>query len=251
MLLTISKLPNARALFQTEVDNKDPRHLRTAVTRAIAAGVRLSGANLSGANLSSADLTDVDLSDTDLRDINLANANLTRANLRGANLRGGNLRGGNLRGANLRGANLRHAILDGADLADADLADADLADADLYNVQSLFHARGLPEIPCIEQLDVKVLAWIEATPAQFNMSAWTSQNECGTTYCRAGLAVHLAGDAGMALQRARGWEAAGGLIYQKSTGDLPNFRATNGSALDDIQRCAKQQLQLQPGGSLK
>ena len=68
-----------------------------------------------------------------------------------------------------------------------------------------------------------------------DMSAW----HCGTTHCRAGWAVTLAGKAGSALESAVGTEMAGRLIYEASTGrPAPDFFASNKDALDDIKRCA-------------
>jgi len=68
------------------------------------------------------------------------------------------------------------------------------------------------------------------------MGAW---HTCDTMHCRAGLAIHLAGPAGYALEEKLGSaEHAGRAIYRASTGRSPYFFATNKRALEDIRRCA-------------
>jgi hypothetical protein len=52
--------------------------------------------------------------------------------------------------------------------------------------------------------------------------------------------VHLAGAAGYALEKERGWRAAGRAIYLASTGRYPYFFATNERALEDMRRCAEE-----------
>ena len=169
--------------------------LALAVVAAVAAGADLIGADLIGANL---------------RGANLSGANLSGANLSGADLRGANLSGANLSGANLRGANLR-----GANLSDADLSGADL-----------------PYAPKIEKLESKILAAIEAPGCALAMRDW---HTCETAHCRAGWAIHLAGEGGKVLEVLLGPSAAGALIYNASCGYVPNFVATNEDALADIK----------------
>jgi hypothetical protein len=90
-------------------------------------------------------------------------------------------------------------------------------------------------VPIVENLDALVLA--EAEAGNVEMSTW--HHACGTTHCRSGTAVHLAGEAGYALERAVGYEAAGRMIYEASTGrPAPNFYASNEDAIADIRRCA-------------
>ncbi len=144
------------------------------------------------------------------------------ADLRRADLRRANLREANLIGANLREADLSEADLIGADLRDADLRDADLRDADL------------PYAPKIENLDAKILTAIDNGGA-LNMATW---HTCETTHCRAGWAIHLAGEAGKVLESLLGPRAAGALIYNASTGRVPDFFASDGDALADIRACA-------------
>lgn len=66
-------------------------------------------------------------------------------------------------------------------------------------------------------------------------SDWHS---CKTTHCRAGRAIHVAGDAGYALEKEVGSWMAGALIYQESRGDFPDFYADTIEAMEDIEKCA-------------
>jgi hypothetical protein len=93
--------------------------------------------------------------------------------------------------------------------------------------------RELP-VPIVEDLDRKMY---EATRngENFDMCSW----HCGTTHCRAGWAITLAGEAGSKLEEAVGSAAAGRYIYEASTGrPAPDFYATTMDALADIARCA-------------
>ena len=165
-----------------------------------------------------------------LRDANLRGADLSGADLRDADLGDADLRRANLRGANLRDADLRRADLSGADLRDADLGDADLRRADLSGA----------DIPVVENLHTKISAMIEAD--QFDMNDWHGKNTCGTTHCHAGSAIHLAGDAGYALEQKLGSPVAGALIINASCpyleGKVPDFYTDNVSAKKFIRDCA-------------
>jgi hypothetical protein len=89
------------------------------------------------------------------------------------------------------------------------------------------------EVPIVEGLDQKVCAAAEA--GKRNMRQW----HCGTTHCRAGWAITLAGEAGTKLENVLGSEAAGRLIYEASTGRVaPDFHASNEAAIADIRHCA-------------
>ena len=160
--------------------------------------------------------------DANLRDANLRDANLRDANLRGADLRDANLRGADLRGANLRGADLSDANLRGANLRDANLRGADL--------------RGAPfAIPNIHQ-KIYESASIDGA---LDMGSW---HTCQTTHCRAGWAVHLAGDAGRSLEFILGTPTAAAYIYMASDPKLekiPDFYTNNDAALADMKRLAE------------
>ncbi|MCX5495409.1 hypothetical protein OSH11_11885 [Kaistia dalseonensis] len=72
------------------------------------------------------------------------------------------------------------------------------------------------------------------------MGSW---HTCNTTHCRAGWVVHLAGEAGYALERFHGTALAAQLIYRASNPDLPvsptRFYETNDEALADMRRMAE------------
>ncbi len=158
---------------------------------------------------------------------------LVRAVLDGANLVGAYLGGATLGGANLVGANLGDANLGGADLGGANLGDANLGGADLVENARRYRERH-PDIPVVADLDRRILEAIDAGGA-LDMSTWHS---CETTHCRAGWAIHLAGQAGYQLERRYASEIAGRMIYRASTGRCPNFFAPTAEALEDIRRCA-------------
>jgi len=186
----------------------------------------LRGANLRGANLRYADLRGANLSYADLRGADLSDANLRGANLSDADLSGANLRGANLRGADLSDANLRGANLSYADLSGANLRGANLSDADL---------RGAPIITNIHQRVYEAAS----QPDALDMRAW---HKCGTTHCRAGWVVVLAGDEGKALEDSIGPAAAASLIYLASDPTLekfPSFYCSNDEALEDMKRLAE------------
>ncbi len=161
-----------------------------------------------------------------LRDADLSGADLRGAYLRGADLRGADLRDAYLRGADLRGADLRGAYLRGADLRGADLSGADLSGADLS---------GCPvKIPDIH----KAIFEAASAPGALDMVQW----HCGTTHCRAGWVVTLAGEGGKALEWAMGTPAAAAMIYLASDPKLekmPDFYASNEVALADMKRLAE------------
>ena len=228
------------------------------------AGANLARADLACANLACANLACANLAGANLADADLAGANLAGANLAGANLAGANLAGAYLAGAYLAGANLAGAYLAGADLADADLADArnrpaSLADhkdpetpyvrsgrattPEARRAERLASAQRYrehhPRVPVVERLDAKILDAVSLPGNALNMSDW---HTCETTHCRGGWAVHLAGEAGYALEAELGSaESAARAIYRASTGRAPHFYATNEQALEDIMRCAAEQ----------
>ena len=171
----------------------------------------------------------------DLSSAVLRGANLTGANLTGANLIGAYLSDADLTGANLEGANLTGANLEGANLTDANLTDANLTDADLRGAN--LTGANLPDgVPIISNIDAAILAAIEAG-GTLDMKDW---HKCETTHCRAGWAVHLAGDAGYALEDRFLASTAGALIYAASRPDkpIPNFYASNEDAMADMRQCA-------------
>lgn len=125
----------------------------------------------------------------------------------------------------ITGATIR--AVDADSLKFVDLRGADLRDANLRD------AKGVTA-PVIPNLDDAILAAIESSGA-LNMNTW---HTCETTHCRAGWAIHLAGQAGKMLEDRIGPSAAGALIYYASTGSVPDFYASTDAALADIRACA-------------
>ena len=169
---------------------------------------RLRDADLRGADLESANLEKADLGSADLR-----GADLEKANFKGACLEGVDLRGANLRGANLKWADLSRAILRGAQLDD--------------------------DVPVVPDIHRAVLRAVGPDGEALNMREWHS--DCGTTHCRAGWAITLAGEAGRELEERVGPSAAAALIYQASDPGLdriPDWAAGDDEALADMRRLA-------------
>ena len=203
----------------------DKPTLRETVLNAVAQKAYLAGAYLACANLADADLADADLAG---------------ANLAGAYLACANLAGADLADADLAGANLADAYLAGAYLAGADNVSTEVTGEPRKPyvklskdpVERLAQIRERnPGIPIVEDLDGKILAAIE-NGGGLEMSNW---HTCETTHCMAGWAIHLAGDAGKALEAERGPQRAGALIYRVSTGRAPHFFASNQRALADLK----------------
>jgi hypothetical protein len=193
-----------------------------AVRKALESGVDLRGAYMGGADLRDADLGGADLRGADLGDADLRGADLRGADLRGADLRDADLGGADLRDADLNGVDLGGAYLGGVDLRGVDLRGVDLRGADLLKIKNI---------------DAAILAAIDARGNELRMSFW---HTCGTTHCRAGWAIHLAGDAGYRLEKVVGSAAAGALIYAASRPDkpVPDFIASDAVALADLRACA-------------
>ena len=139
--------------------------------------------------------------------------------VRWARKKDANLHGADLSGADLSDANLRDANLGGADLSGADLGDCPVKIPNIH--QTVFEAASQPNA--------------------LDMGTW----HCGTTHCRAGWVVTLAGEGGKALEYAMGTSAAATMIYMASDPKLekvPNFYATNAEAMDDMRRLAKAEM---------
>ena len=159
--------------------------------------------------------------------MNLIGADLRYADLSDVNLIGANLIGANLRYANLSDANLSNANLRYANLSDANLSYANLIGADLRYAKSI-------TAPVIEDLDGRILKAIEAG-GKLEMGQW---HTCDTTHCRAGWAIHFAGDFGKSLEDRIGPSAAGALIYWASCKRIPDFFESNEEAMKDIRKGA-------------
>jgi hypothetical protein len=239
-------------------------------------GANMADANLAGAHLVRADLADAYLAGADMSGADMAGANMADANLAGANLARADMSDANLADANLARAYMADAYMAGAYLADADLAGADMAGADMAGADLagayMAGARNVPagiaaetpaepyarrppmpespadrarryrercpDVPVVEHLDARILSLVEAGEGRLEMSAW---HTCETTHCRAGWAIHLAGEQGRRLEERHGPAVAGAMIYRASTGRVPHFHASNERALEDIRRCADMQ----------
>ena len=157
----------------------------------------------------------------------LADADLARAYLAGANLAGADLAGANLAGA--RGMDPNAPRIDPPEPYQR------IIGADAQRRRALRYREQHPEVPVVENLDKRILEVVESGAGKLDMSSWHS---CKTTHCRAGWAVHLAGEAGFELERKLGAQHAGAAIYRASTGRVPHFFANNVNAMADIRRCA-------------
>jgi hypothetical protein len=95
------------------------------------------------------------------------------------------------------------------------------------------------DVPLVADLHRKVYKAC-LNPGALNMIQWHSL--CGTTHCRAGWVVTLAGAAGKALESAYGPAVAAAMIYAKAYPDQPTpdfYEWCNEAALDDIRACAE------------
>ncbi len=147
-----------------------------------------------------------------------------------ANLRCADLRCADLSDANLRCADLRCADLSGANLSGADLSGADL-----------------PETVKVEHLFIKVKAAIEGG-GKLEMGDWHEDGYCGTTHCKAGWVIVMAGETGRVMENLLGtpWAATqiilGSCPYLE--GKVPNFYANNEAAMNFINECAEKEMSL-------
>ncbi|WBT40133.1 pentapeptide repeat-containing protein [Hyphomicrobium sp. DMF-1] len=259
-----SRWDSSKVIFETEIECSADTYEGVKRGLAIRAAIK-SGAVLSGADLSGADLRDAVLRDADLRDAVLRDADLRGADLRGAVLSDAVLRDADLRGAVLRDAVLRDAVLRGADLRGAVLSDADLRDADLRGAVlsdavlrdadlrgavlrdavlrgAVLRGADLSDCPVkIANIHQKVYA-AASLPNALDMGSWHATDSCGTTHCRAGWVIHLAGDGGRALEYVMGTPAAAAVIYMASDPTLekvPAFYCGNDDALEDMKRLAE------------
>jgi hypothetical protein len=128
------------------------------------------------------------------------------------------------------GLAVRWGYKNGSDLRDANLSYANLSYASLRGAN----------LPPVKIPDIHKAIYAAASqPGALDMRTW----HCGTTHCRAGWVVALAGEGGAALEWAMGTSAAAAMIYIASDPALeriPNFHATNDDALADMQRLAEQ-----------
>lgn len=96
---------------------------------------------------------------------------------------------------------------------------------------------GLVRVPVIPGIHRAVYE-AASQPGALDMASWHS---CDTTHCRAGWVVHLAGDAGRALEFATGTEFAAMMIYKASGRPISpvRFYESNEVAMEDMRRLAE------------
>ena len=94
---------------------------------------------------------------------------------------------------------------------------------------------GPPPIPTIASIHKKIYDAASIPPEALEMDTW---HTCGTTHCRGGWAVHLAGDPGYALEKFHGTLLAAQLIYRESGYAISpvRFFDSNEDALADMKR---------------
>jgi hypothetical protein len=97
---------------------------------------------------------------------------------------------------------------------------------------------GPPPIPRIANIHKKIYDAASIPPEALEMGNW---HTCGTTHCRGGWAVHLAGEAGYALEDFHGALLAAQLIYRESGYAINpcRFFDSNEEALADMKRLAE------------
>jgi hypothetical protein len=97
---------------------------------------------------------------------------------------------------------------------------------------------GPPPIPKIEEIHKRIYEAACIPPEALDMAIW---HACGTTHCRGGWAVVLAGDAGKALETFHGTLLAAQLIYRESGYPINpcRFFDSNEEALADMKRLAE------------
>ena len=111
----------------------------------------------------------------------------------------------------------------------------------------------MPKTPIIENIHQKVLEAVNN--GVLKMESWHGDNSkndegayCGTTHCRAGWVIVLAGKEGVLLEDVFGTENAAMQIYKKSSPEIrvspTQFYKNNEDAMLDIERCAKEEVEL-------
>jgi uncharacterized protein YjbI with pentapeptide repeats len=104
--------------------------------------------------------------------------------------------GCSLRGANFADTELKDVKFDDCDLTRADFSGAVFQTTD-FDGSILMDMTGLDYVPVLPDIDKAVLAAVSQPDCTLDMDGWHGDNDdknpCGTTHCRAGWAIHLAG----------------------------------------------------------
>jgi hypothetical protein len=114
--------------------------------------------------------------------------------------------------------------------------------SDLENAALVRGSAAAIEIPRIEGIHGKVYA-AASRPQALRMNNWHS---CDTTHCRAGWVIHLAGEAGYALEKRFDPVCAAMRIYEASGFDISpcRFFDSNEAALADMKKLAEEEAAL-------
>ena len=96
---------------------------------------------------------------------------------------------------------------------------------------------GMPPVPVIPDIHQKVYAAV-SRPNALEMATW---HTCGTTHCRGGWVVALAGDEGKALEEWSSTEFAAMQIYKASGAPInpARFYDSNENAMEDMRKLAE------------
>ncbi len=130
---------------------------------------------------------------------------------------------------------------------------ADLRGADLRGATGWREAIAplLVGVPVVPDLHTQMVDAFDAQRLVLDMPNWhgsnSEQTACGTTHCRAGTAIHLAGPEGYALEKRTSPAMAGLLITIASCPwleTMPNFYCGNIKAMADIRECARREQEL-------
>lgn len=99
-------------------------------------------------------------------------------------------------------------------------------------------------MPVVENIHSKILE-VVSEPGTLRMDTW---HTCDTTHCRAGWAVHLAGEAGYELEGKTSTQFAAMQIFKASSKirvSPVRFFESDRIAMEDIQRCADEEQKLE------
>jgi hypothetical protein len=115
----------------------------------------------------------------------------------------------------------------------------------MFEILKVFRVRypDAPPVPRIKNIHQKVYA-AASQPGALDMDYWHGRNDCGTSHCRAGWVITLAGEEGRALEDLSGPEYAARLIYAASGYEIDvclRFLDTKVDALADMKRLAEEE----------
>ena len=195
-------------------------------------------------------LSFIDLEGRDLAGIDLRYSRFYKAKLKGANLQNADLKRACFELADMRDVNLKHANLRETDFTATNLSGADLRLANLDQTEfdsTIMTGVILPEgIPTIKDIHTAIYTEVAEDHHRLYMGTWHGGHSgtCGSTHCRAGWVIALAGEKGVKLENKMSPWTAAALIYQASDPELeriPLFYGSSLSALKDIKEMAEKE----------